>query len=282
MTFSLTKHHGLGNDFLVLLTDDPTRFADPAWAARARAWCHRTEGIGADGLLLGLRDRPGADLVMVLHNADGSVAEMSGNGIRCLAQAEAMRRGQADGKLDISTGGGPRSVAFTTDSAGDGRTMQASVDMGPAGPGPEADRPLPSAPADRSPSALGLDATRRATYDLGNPHLVLLVPDPSAVELAAAGPFHEATFDHGMNVHLVAPTPGGTDEVDMVVWERGVGPTGACGTGATAVARAVHDWGLAGDRVTVHMPGGDVTVEVGEPMVLHGPAVFVASIEVPA
>ena len=282
MTFSLTKHHGLGNDFLVFLTDDPTRFADPAWAARARAWCHRTEGIGADGLLLGLRDRPGADLVMVLHNADGSVAEMSGNGIRCLAQAEAMRRGQLDGTLDISTDGGPRSVVFATDPEGDGRTVQASVDMGPAGPGPVADRDADPVDGGRSPAALGVDATRRATYDLGNPHLVLLVPDPSAVELAAAGPFHEATFGRGMNVHFVAPTPGAVDEIDMVVWERGVGPTGACGTGATAVARAAHDWGLAGDRVTVHMPGGDVVVEVGEAMVLHGPAVYVAAIEVPA
>ncbi|MCU1352194.1 MAG: diaminopimelate epimerase, partial [Acidimicrobiales bacterium] len=120
---------------------------------------------------------------------------------------------------------------------------------------------------------------RRGTYDLGNPHLVLLVADPEAVDLAAAGSFHEASFSRGINVHFVAPTPGEPDAMSMRVWERGAGVTEACGTGAVAVARAAHDWGLVGDDVTIHMPGGDVAVVVGDPMVLVGPATYVADVE---
>lgn len=282
MTFRLTKHHGLGNDFLVHLTHDPSAFADGAWAERAQAWCNRSTGVGADGLLLGLHGQADAQLVMKLYNADGSVAEMSGNGIRCLVQAEAMRRGDEEGRLVVHTDGGERSVAFRPDPQGDANVTLASVDMGPAREGPKPDRAIDISP-DASPAelqAFGLDATRRDTYDLGNPHLVLLVPDPAAVDAASAGRLHEAMFDRGMNVHFIAPAAGETDAVDMVVWERGAGITAACGTGATAVARAAHDWGLVGEKVTVHMPGGDVEVEVGDHMTLHGPATYVAEVEV--
>ncbi|MCB0971691.1 MAG: hypothetical protein KDA97_09295, partial [Acidimicrobiales bacterium] len=141
MTFRLTKHHGLGNDFLVHLTDDGAAAADrQAWIERARRWCDRRRGIGADGLIVGLHGPAAgdADLAMLLVNADGSVAEMSGNGIRCLAQAEAMRRNQERGTLAIATDGGPRTVewAATATPARHQGTIEASVDMGPARPGP--------------------------------------------------------------------------------------------------------------------------------------------------
>lgn len=284
MTFRITKHHGLGNDFLVHLTDDRAAAGDrPAWVERAQRWCDRRHGIGADGLLIGLHGTGDADLVMTLVNADGSVAEMSGNGIRCLAQAEAMRRNQERGTLQILTDGGPRTVEYaaTDTPLRHQGIIEASVDMGPAAPGPNPDRPTGEPSTDLSPTELALDATKQATFDLGNPHLVLLVDDPAAVVLDRAGPLHEATFDEGMNVHVVAPTPGATDEIDLRVWERGAGITEACGTGATAVARALHDWGLVGDRVTVHMPGGDVQVLVGDPMVLRGPSEFIAGVVVP-
>ena len=284
MTFRLTKHHGLGNDFLVFLTDDPVAFAESAWADRARRWCDRHTGIGADGLLLGLRDQHGSDLTMTLHNADGSVAEMSGNGLCCLVHAEVMRRGEVAGSLLVATDAGPRSITFGPDPAGPPDAMKAAIAMGPARPGPLPDRALDISPQ-ASPAdlqALGLDAVDRQTFDLGNPHLVLLVADPFAVDAAAAGRLHESMFDAGINVHFVALTPGEADAMDMVVWERGAGLTGACGTGATAVARAAHDWNLVGSRVTVHMPGGDVIVDVGENMTLHSPAVHIANVEVTA
>lgn len=289
MAFHLTKHHGLGNDFLVLLTDDDVLAADrAAWVERATRWCDRRRGVGADGLLVGLHGpaakATGHDLVMTLVNADGSFAEMSGNGIRCLAQAEAMRRGTPSGEITILTDGGPRRVSYSSPEAAPG-TISASVDMGAAGPGPEPDRTIDLAAAalpDGAEGALALQPARQATYDLGNPHLVLLVEDPETVDVVAAGSTHEAAYDGGMNVHFVAPATDAPDTMVMRVWERGAGVTEACGTGAAAVARAAHDWGLTGPRVTVRMPGGDVAVDVGAELVLHGPAVFVAGIEVPA
>lgn len=285
MALTFTKHHGLGNDFLVLLTDDPALGADrEAWSERAVEWCKRPYGLGADGLLVGLHDPVdrGVDLVMTLVNADGSLAEMSGNGIRCLAQAEAMRRGVDTGELRIATDAGVRTVRFAPDPT-DPATLTASVEMGSARPGPGPDRDVTIDPRDLPPeaaAALALTPLRSQTFDLGNPHLVLLVEDPDVVDLVAAGSTHEAAFDKGMNVHFVQLTPGEPDAVDLRVWERGAGITEACGTGATAVARAVHDWGLTGPRVRVHMPGGDVDVDVADEMVLHGPATFIATVEV--
>lgn len=284
MTFRLTKHHGLGNDFLVHLSDDPNQMADrQAWVERARRWCHRHRGIGADGLLVGLygQNNDDIDLEMLLVNADGSIAEMSGNGIRCFAQAEALRRNQQHGTLRILTDGGLRVVEFaaTNTPAKHQGTIEASVDMGPAKPGPGPDRELGPA---RDRHTMALDATRSATLDLGNPHLVLLVEDPSAVDLEVAGPFHEAAFDAGMNVHFVAPAPDEPNAMIARHWERGAGITEACGTGATAISKAANDWGLVGESVTVHMPGGDVQVLVGDPMILRGPSTFIAGIVVTA
>lgn len=292
MPFRLTKHHGLGNDFLVVLTDDPEQAADrAAWIERAQRWCDRRRGVGADGLLVGLTGTAArlpatgeaVDVVMTLVNADGSVAEMSGNGIRCLAQAAVMAGLGGRGVLTVATDAGLRTIEHRPSPDGDPATLEASVDMGPAGPGPQADHEVEVSAGDVPPesaTALGLDARRSATFDLGNPHLVLLVDEPDAIDLVAAGSTHEAAFVAGMNVHFVAPTPGEPDAVTMRVWERGAGVTEACGTGATAVARATHDWGLTGPRVTVHMPGGDVTVDVGPTMTLHGPATFIARVEV--
>lgn len=270
----LTKHHGLGNDFLVLLgTGAELAAIAPDHAVR---WCDRHTGVGADGLLLGVTDDPDADLVMTLFNADGSRAEMSGNGIRCLAQAEVDRRGTTEADLRIRTDGGLRTVAVRPGP--DPATVIAAVDMGPAAPGPTPDRP-PAGQVD-DPVALGAEPTRSVTVDLGNPHLVLLVDDPAKVDVHRAGPHWEAGYDAGINVHFVAPTAG--DELTMGIWERGAGATLACGTGATAAAHAAHTWGLVGDRVTVHMPGGDVEVEVGERLTLHGPSVRIATVEVEA
>ena len=108
----LSKHHGLGNDFLVLLRDDVVPMPHDVAAALATRLCHRTRGIGADGLLIGgppVR-RLACDLQMWLYNADGSRAEMSGNGIRCLAQAVLRDRGITEATLAISTDGGLRRV----------------------------------------------------------------------------------------------------------------------------------------------------------------------------
>ncbi|MCB0995621.1 MAG: diaminopimelate epimerase [Acidimicrobiales bacterium] len=262
----LTKHHGLGNDFLVCLTDTVPSDA----SAMARALCHRTTGIGADGLVFGT-PAPGYDHRMTLYNADGSLAEMSGNGIRCFAQAIHLADGPV-GELQLLTDGGPRGVRIT--EGPDALTISASVDMGPVGSGP-------AIPGAVDLAALGVEVVegRIGTADLGNPHLVVQVPDPHAVPLAAAGAALEAAVPGGVNVEFIAP--GGPDRIELVVWERGVGVTQACGTGACAAATLAHRWGLVGGSVSVHMPGGDARVVVGEHATLIGPAVLIAHIEVP-
>ncbi len=258
----LTKHHGLGNDFLIVLLDsEPADLPD-----LARTLCHRSRGIGADGLIVGLPDDdPNVDVVMVLYNSDGSRAEMSGNGIRCLAHAIALDRHAVDLSLHIRTDGGVRAV----DVQGSGAVVAASVDMGSVGEGP-------GVPAEL---AAMIGETNVATADVGNPHLVIQVDTPHEVDVASVGSAYEGHFEEGMNVEFIAPTPGEDNALDFVVWERGAGVTEACGTGAVAAATRAAGWGLSSDEVTVHMPGGDVRVLVGERATLIGPSVLVGSIE---
>jgi diaminopimelate epimerase len=260
-----TKHHGLGNDFLVALA---LRVPDDA-AALARRACARRTGVGADGLIIGVPSvRDGIDLAMHLWNADGSVAEISGNGIRCLAHAEARRRGLGTVDLVIETLAGDRRVHV--EPTADPDAVLASVTMGSARPGPQ---------LEGTPHAPTVDAHRAVTIDLGNPHVVILVDDPAAVDLASAGPLIESRFAGGINVHFVAPTIDGG--LRLRVWERGAGITEACGSGAVAAAYAAHEWGLVGDRVRVSMPGGDAEVVVGEELTLIGPSVYVADVTLP-
>jgi diaminopimelate epimerase len=268
MTVRYSKHHGLGNDFLVTLTDRlPLDAAD-----RAVALCDRRTGIGADGLIVGLV-RPDGSVGMRLLNSDGSPAELSGNGLRCFAQAVARDRGVPHLEIDIETPVGLRhcSVHATDDP----HTVVATVDMGEVIHGPDPDAPDLLAAVGEPVATV----TRWETGDIGNPHIVCQVPDPDAVELAVAGPAVEAHFPEGINVHFATVT--GPDELTVRVWERGAGITEACGTGATVAAKVFLDWGLVGPRVVVRMPGGDALVEVGARVELTGPATHIADIEVP-
>ena len=261
-TMRLTKHHGLGNDFLIALTD-----ALPAHApALAQAACHRTRGVGADGLIFGLPGDPdaGTDVTMVLFNADGSRAEMSGNGIRCLAQAVAQHGDRGpEGVLRIGTDAGVRTVSV--ESTDDSAVVQARVDMGPVGSGMELE---------------GIDyadGLRFATADVGNPHLVVEVANVEGVDVATDG-WRLAEAAGGINVEFISPGKSGHG-IDMRVWERGVGVTQACGTGACAAAHVARQWGMVDSPVPVSMPGGDVTVELGETAMLIGPAEHIATVD---
>lgn len=274
----LTKHHGLGNDFLVALEEvDGPLHGD---ATMARALCDRRRGLGADGLIIGARPRDGQlaadgapiDVVMQLWNADGSRAEMSGNGIRCLGQALAMARDEHSVTLRIATDGGERTLVVHDDA--EHRLATVSVTMGPVGAGPD----IPRSVSER------LVEHRHGTADLGNPHLVVLVPDLALVDLVGTGSWIEKEFAAGVNVEFISVNPE-PDTLDLLVWERGAGVTEACGTGATAAAQLAHQWGLVGDAVTVRMPGGSAEVLVAatahdEPTLI-GPAQHVATIEVP-
>ena len=251
----LQKLHGVGNDFLVLLDGDGVH---PIDADVARALCDRRTGVGADGFIRAVR---GDDhVVMHLVNADGSPAEMSGNGIRCLGLAVRRVGWWTTGALDVLTDAGRRSLEWH-----DGGRM--TVDMGPV-------------------KVLGPQGEEQAgawRVDVGNPHLVYLLDggagSAAAVDLAAMA------WADG-NVEVVEPGPAGVNggSVVMRVWERGVGPTLACGTGSCAVAAVAVEAGwAAGPVVTVHNPGGPVDVDVTDlgAVRLTGPAVFIADVEVP-
>lgn len=265
---SLTKLHGLGNDFLVLIADSVPEGA----AALARRVCDRHRGVGADGLLIATTsDAVDADIRMHLFNADGSRAEMSGNGIRCFAQAVARSRGVESLTINVQTDGGLRHLVLTPDPGGDTATSFVRVDMGPARQGP-ADE------VGGEPPTPGV--ARMQTVDMGNPHLVLLVDDPASVDLAVDGPAWESRFPAGINVHFVRSAPASPDSLEMRVWERGAGVTEACGTGACAAAHVARDWGLVGDSVQVAMPGGAVHVELGESITLNGPTTWIADVSI--
>jgi len=266
----LTKHHGLGNDFLVAFVDEvPDRAPELALEL-----CDRSTGVGADGLIFGID--AGTLPVMRLFNADGSPAEISGNGLRCFLQAVALRRSVQSLEIDVDTLAGIRSCSL--ESTEDLAVVVGATDMGPvtAGDAPTSD--------DFLDAVDGLPEVHRwAIGAVGNPHVVLLVDDPADVDLAHVGPQIEAAFPHGVNAHFIRHTGG--DSIDLAVWERGSGITQACGSGATVSAQRAHDWGFVGQTVSVAMPGGTATVDVANAeratAVLTGTATFVASVVVP-
>ena len=283
---SLTKHHGLGNDFLVLLDPDDRH---PLGADVVRALCDRHRGVGADGLVRGQRGEggasgDGADLTMDLRNADGCPAEMSGNGIACLAQA-AVDAGLSGADLVVATVAGPKAVRVRPGR--DASESAVSVGMG--------------APTVGQAAAWALDdggppvSFRGWRVAVGNPHLVLLCEDPdrlSSLDVVGLGSRYQGRFPDGVNVEWVAPVAGsgpganGTSRLMMRVFERGVGETLACGTGSVAAAAAfshfrADEGGLLAGPVQVSNPGGDLLVEVSGPEAVLTTAVRrVARIEV--
>jgi diaminopimelate epimerase len=260
----LTKHHGLGNDFLVLTDGQSVDESDRPLLARRV--CDRYRGVGADGLLFVLASDDGSDVRMRLHNADGSIAEMSGNGIRCFAQAITMAEVARPGFVRVQTDAGLRIVEVTgTDDTG---LATVSVDMGAY-----------------VFDALPVHGSGGYTVDVGNPHLVIPVDTLDEIDITVTGPEREAPYltgpTRGINVHVVKAADDRT--IDMLVWERGVGVTQACGTGATAVAGVMHRLGLTASSVEVRQPGGSARVDITESgATLHGPSQFIAAIDFPA
>ncbi|MEO1237661.1 MAG: diaminopimelate epimerase [Planctomycetota bacterium] len=271
------KMHGLGNDYVYV---DGFTHDVPDPPALARAVADRHFGVGGDGLILTLPPEDGveADARMRMFNADGSEAEMCGNGIRCVCKMVHDHRlgTRPDAKpMRIQTGNGVLSLDYTLDA--DGRVDAVAVEMG------EPTLHLPAIPVDESKLDARLDAA--VFVGMGNPHAVLYVDDPDA-ELVdperGAELEHHPAFPNRMNVHFVrlrkTQDNGTADEVDVYHWERGSGATLACGTGACAVCVAGVLSGRTGRRLTAHLPGGPLDLEWRESdnqVVMTGPAVEV-------
>jgi len=265
---NLIHCHGFGNQFLIAFTDK----VPVDGPELARSLCDPVSGIGADGLVFGTpTDR--ADLTRLtftLFNSDGSRAEVSGNGLACFGHAILRTLPQQE-DLDVvvDTAAGPRRIRVVGTAAD--VEVSVTVDMGAAGDGPDL-RGL-------SVELGGPQAGRVASVDMGNPHLVVEVADPAAIDLASVGPQLEAYFQPvGCNVHMVSVVDRST--IWIRTWERGAGLTEACGSGACAAAATARSWGAVDDIVRVRMPGGETTVVVGDPVVLSVTSTFVGDSEV--
>jgi diaminopimelate epimerase len=259
------KYHGLGNDFVIL---DRRASGVDIDAETARRLCDRHFGIGADGVLTILPE-VGAAGRMVVHNADGSIAQMCGNGLRCVVKHLAERSGGQPRSLDVTTGAGRLRCDIGWQ---DGHVSTVTVAMGPA----QLEAPtLPGGgPFVRKP----IDGVVGTAVSLGNPHLVLLDVPPEEAPVLGPDLERHAAFPERTNVEFVAPRAAGG--LTVAVWERGVGLTLACGTGAcAAVTAAALDGRVAFDAwVPVELPGGVLDVKVAEDrsqVWLRGPAAFV-------
>jgi diaminopimelate epimerase len=269
------KYEATGNDFVMTLDPDGER---PLDVDDVRALCDRRLGVGADGTIRVATDdgRPFMDY----RNADGSVAEMCGNGLRCVAVLLRDLGLAPDPSFEVETRAGVRRVTLGEDG-------RVTVDMGTPnftkaaipmrGPAWETflDEPLDLG---------GGVVVRASAVSMANPHLVLFVDDdPERFHVSHIGPVLEGDdrFPEGTNVEFAQVGPDG---IAARVWERGSGETMACGSGACAIAVAAHEAGLAGPRSTVRFPGGDLEVERGEDgaVLLTGPArrVFETTIDV--
>lgn len=280
------KGHGTENDF-VLLCDTPAELR--LTAAGVAALCDRRRGLGADGVLrvttagaaaaAGVLDRlpdgvAGDDWYMDYRNADGSVAQMCGNGVRVFAHYLRASGLETRDEFVVGSLAGPRPV---TVHAADATGANVSVDMGKANTLGSGGKAFEATVGGRRFAGLAVD--------VGNPHLACVDPELSVDELAAldvAAPvsFDAAQFPDGVNVEvLTAPAAG---VVHMRVHERGVGETRSCGTGTVAAAvAALTAAGADTGTLTVRVPGGNVVVTVTDATsYLRGPSVLVAHGEI--
>jgi len=265
------KYQGLGNDFILIdgrRGDLPDHAGEPA-----RQLCDRRFGIGADGLILALPPREGGDVRMQILNADGSEAEMCGNGIRCFARFLADLDGASVGSVwRVETPAGvivPQLLAdgLVTVDMGQPFLQPATIPTTLEGPDqlPEADLEVAG------------EWLRVAAVGMGNPHAVVAVTDVEAVPLELFGPALEQhpAFPARTNVHFVqvlAP-----DRLRLRVWERGAGPTLACGTGACATLVATHLRGQCDREATLELPGGALQIrwDADDRLQMTGPAELV-------
>ena len=269
-----SKYQGLGNDFVLIegrdgQLDATIKSPDPQWVRRI---CDRRFGIGADGIILALPPEGSSELRMRIFNADGSEAEMCGNGIRCLARFLADSDGDEPGRRwTIETPAG----VIVPELQADG---QIRVDMGPPMLEPQmvpttlqvGDQGLPQGQLEVAGTTLAV-----ASVGMGNPHVVVPVPELEAIPFEDWGAALEVhpSFPAKTNVHFLEVK--GPGSLHIRVWERGAGPTLACGTGACATLVAAYQLGLSGPSAEVMLPGGPLQISWPDPggsVFMTGPA----------
>lgn len=252
------KYHGLGNDYIVL---DPAEVGQGLSPERIRRICHRNYGIGSDGILLGPPDGNGPAFGVKIFNPDGSEAEKSGNGLRIFSRYLWDKGLVADDPFEISTVGGTVR-AHIRDGGG-----SVTVEMG--GVSFRSERiPVAGEPRDVLDEELAvLDRTFRfCAASIGNPHCVVLLggQQMSTDDVCRYGAVIEtdARFPNRTNVQFMNVLDRGSIRIE--IWERGAGYTLASGSSSCASAAVAHRMGLCDREITVHMPGGQLEISIGE------------------
>ncbi len=266
------KMHGLGNDFVFL---DHFSIAENEfdYPNLAQQLCHRQLGIGGDGLVIVLPSTI-ADARMRIFNPDGSEPEMCGNGIRCFARFVFENGYVTTNPLTVETLAGVLSLKLTLE---ENRVSAVRVDMGQPILKP-AFIPVnaPMEPVVRAFLEVEGVSLQYSAVSMGNPHCIIFWEDFETLDFERLGPVIEkhALFPRKTNVEFIRVDS--IKEITMKVWERGAGPTLACGTGACAAAVASVLNGLTERAVTVHLPGGDLQIEWCEDnhVYMTGPAVY--------
>ncbi len=262
------KMHGLGNDYVVVDNRDK-KTADAQTSELAQKLCERRFGVGADGLLL-VYSSSMADVKMRIFNADGSEAEMCGNGIRCFAKYCYENGIVKKEEFSVETNAGVKRVWLTVKNK---EVKSVKADMG----APSWDRK--SLPMTGTGPSLNEDLQvddeenyKVTCLSMGNPHCVIFVENVDEFPVEYIGPMIEnhKAFPNRTNVGFVQVI--NKNELKVRVWERGCGETLACGTGTCAAVAAANKLGKVGNNVRVHVRGGDLQVEVAKTLFLSGAA----------
>lgn len=269
-----TKMHGIGNDF-VLINGFCVQLEELALPELARRMCDRKFGVGGDGLILATKGEH-LPLRMRMFNPDGSESEMCGNGVRCFLKFLHQTKVTEDREIDVETGAGPLKLVLHDDGTVEVAMGRAKLTRGEIGMLGDPGESFVHQPM----SALGAEYHATAV-SMGNPHIVIFVPDASAIALEMVGPIleHHELFPNRTNVHFVQVVNRG--HLIQRTWERGAGITLACGTGACACAVAAFLNGHADREVKIDLPGGQLQIHYrdDEQVIMRGPAesVFVGN-----
>jgi diaminopimelate epimerase len=273
------KMQGTGNDYVYV---DAFREAVANPSALSERISHRRFGVGADGLIL-IKPRQDGDAEMEMYNADGSLSEMCGNGLRCVAKYVHDTYAPGKDELRILTGAGWKTARIVGRDAA-GKADRVRIDMGaPIFAGREIPTVFDEPEVLRKTLEVAGRKVEFSAVSMGNPHCVIYVGDVQHHPVEQVGPLIEkhGWFPRRVNVEFVQiQSP---QEVIQRTWERGSGETWSCGTGACAVAAVGKRLGLTGDRLTVHLTGGDLLLEYSGSGSVHmtGPAVEVFRGEFP-
>lgn len=268
--------HGCGNDYVYINCFEETV---PNPKELAIEVSHRHFGVGSDGLIL-IKPNEAADAEMEMYNSDGSMSEMCGNGLRCVAKYVYDHGIAPKQEMTLMTGDGVKEVKVHPQAQDSSKAAALTIDMGvPRLAGPQ----IPSSfEGDQivEQDIQALDQTFKCTLvNVGNPHCVIYVEDVKNFPVEKYGPVLEShpSFPERINVEFVEIVS--PKEVIQRTWERGSGETWACGTGATAVSIAGVLTGKTEEEVLIHLTGGDLNLQykLGEAAVMTGPAVEVFS-----